>query len=168
MPSFRVLLVMLMMGAMAACATPQSLKPGTTVDEARSALGRPTGTYPLPSGGTRLQYSNQPFDQSVWNADFDAQGRLIRTEQAMTDAAFAQVRPGKDTREDVLRGFGVPAQTFDYRLVNESAWMYRYYTLRRIFRQRCSSTSIPRARCCGPKAASTPGRSEVLTANERK
>lgn len=128
MPSFRVLLVMLMMGAMAACATPQSLKPGTTVDEARSALGRPTGTYPLPSGGTRLQYSNQPFDQSVWNADFDAQGRLIRTEQAMTDAAFAQVRPGKDTREDVLRGFGVPAQTFDYRLVNESAWMYRYYT----------------------------------------
>ena len=128
MPSFRVLFTTLMLAALTACATPQSLKPGTTLDEARSALGRPTGTYPLPTGGTRLQYSNQPFDQSVWNVDFDAQGRFVRSEQVMTDAAFAQVRPGKDTREDVLRGFGVPAQTFDYRLVNESAWMYRYYT----------------------------------------
>lgn len=128
MPSFRVLLPILMLATLAACATPQALKPGTTLDEARSSLGRPTGTYSLAGGGTRLQYSNQPFDQSVWNADFDAQARLVRVEQVMTDAAFAQVRAGKDTREDVLRGFGVPAQTFDYRLVNESAWMYRYYT----------------------------------------
>lgn len=128
MLSFRVLLTMLMLASLAACATPQSLKPGTTLDEARSALGRPTGTYPLAGGGTRLQYSNQPFDQSVWNADFDTQGRLVRAQQVMTDAAFSQVRSGKDTREDVLRGFGLPAQTFDYKLVNETAWMYRYYT----------------------------------------
>lgn len=128
MLSFRVLLTMLMLASLAACATPQSLKPGTTLDEARSALGRPTGTYPLAGGGTRLQYSNQPFDQSVWNADFDTHGRLVRAQQVMTDAAFSQVRSGKDTREDVLRGFGLPAQTFDYKLVNETAWMYRYYT----------------------------------------
>ncbi|MBC8088539.1 MAG: hypothetical protein H7Z40_14840 [Phycisphaerae bacterium] len=128
MPSFRVLLTALMLAFLAACATPQSLRPGTTLDEARATLGRPTGTYPLPGGGTRLQYSNQPFDQSVWNADFDAQGRLVRVEQMMTDAAFAQVRSGKDTREDVLRDFGLPAQTFDFRLQNETGWMYRYYT----------------------------------------
>lgn len=113
---------------LAACATPQSLAPGTTVDQARARLGSPTGSYSLPGGGTRLQYSNQPFDQSVWNADFDAQGRLARTEQVMTDAAFARVQSGKDTRNEVLRDFGQPADSFVYKLRDESAWMYRYFT----------------------------------------
>jgi len=113
---------------LSACATPQSLAPGTTLDQARSKLGNPTGTYPLLGGGTRLQYSNQPFDQSVWNADFDPQGRLARVEQVMTDAAFARVQSGKDTRNDVLRDFGQPAETFYYKLRDESAWMYRYFT----------------------------------------
>jgi hypothetical protein len=40
---------------------------------ARAAHGRAS----LPGGGSRLQYSGQPFNQSVWNADFDAQGRLV-------------------------------------------------------------------------------------------
>lgn len=113
---------------LAACATPKSLAPGTSLDEARARLGNPTGSYSLPAGGTRLQYSNQPFDQSVWNADFDAQGRLARVEQVMSDAAFARVRSGKDTRDDVLRDFGRPADTFFYKLRDESAWMYRYFT----------------------------------------
>ncbi len=85
---------------LAACATPPSLAPGTTLDQARAKLGNPTGSYSLPGGGTRLQYSNQPFDQSVWNADFDAQGRLARVEQMMSDAAFSQsaVRQGHTKR----------------------------------------------------------------------
>jgi hypothetical protein len=113
---------------LAACATPQSLAPGTPLPEARSALGRPTAEIPLPSGGTRLQYSGQPFNQSVWNADFDTQGRLARVEQMMTDEAFRRVRAGQDTQADVLRDFGAPAETFQYKLSNESAYMYRYYT----------------------------------------
>lgn len=124
----RVLLFAITLAALTACASPQSLKPGTTVDQAREALGRPTGSYSLNGGGTRLQYSNQPFDQSVWNADFDAQGRLARVEQMMSDEAFSRVRSGKDTRNDVLREFGAPADAFEYRLRNETAWMYRYFT----------------------------------------
>lgn len=126
--TLRVALATGTLSVLAACATPQSLAPGATVEEARAKLGSPTGTYSLANGGSRLQYSNQPFDQSVWNADFDAQGRLARVEQVMNDAAFARVVAGKDTRTDVLRDFGAPAETFDYRLRNESAWMYRYYT----------------------------------------
>jgi len=115
--------------AVAACATPQSLKPGTSLQEARAALGRPTAEFALPGGGSRLQYSGQPFNQSVWNVDFDAQGRLLRADQMMSDEAFKRVRPGVDTRNEVLRDFGQPAETFEYRLVNETAWMYRYYIL---------------------------------------
>ena len=111
-----------------ACATPQSLKPGTPIAEARSTLGRPTAELKLPEGGTRLQYSGQPNNQSVWNVDFDAQGRLRNAEEMMTDAAFLRVQAGKDTQTDVLRDFGAPAEVFHYRLSNETAFMYRYYT----------------------------------------
>ena len=114
--------------AITACATPGSLKPGATMDQARASLGKPTGTYSLPQGQSRLQYSYQPFQQEVWNADFDAQGKLARVEQVMTDAAFARVQSGKDTTREVLRDFGPPADTFNYKLRNETAWMYRYYT----------------------------------------
>ena len=128
MSPLKTLLVTAAVSALAACATPQSLNPGTTVEQARATLGKPTGSYSLAGGGTRLQYSNQPFDQVVWNADFDAQGRLARVEQVMSDAAFARVQSGKDTRSDVLRDFGQPADTFTYKLRDETAWMYRYYT----------------------------------------
>jgi len=113
---------------LAACASPLSLKPGTSIEEARSMLGRPTAEVRLPDGGTRLQFSGQPNNQSVVNADFDAQGRLRVVEEMMTDASFARVRAGKDTQADVLRDFGRPAETFHYRLSNETAFMYRYLT----------------------------------------
>ena len=113
---------------LAACASPQSLKPGTPIAEARSTLGRPTAEVRLQDGGSRLQYSGQPNNQSVWNADFDAQGRLRGVEQMMTDEAFLRVRAGKDMQADVLRDFGAPAEIFHYRLSNETAFMYRYYT----------------------------------------
>lgn len=111
-----------------ACASPQSLKPGTPIAEARSTLGRPTAELRLPDGGSRLQYSGQPNNQSVWNVDFDAQGRLRSVEEMMTDEAFLRVRAGKDTQADVMRDFGAPAEVFHYRLSNETAFMYRYYT----------------------------------------
>jgi hypothetical protein len=124
----RSLLAAALVLVLAACATPLSLKPGTSLEEARSTLGRPTAEVKLPDGGTRLQFSGQPNNQSVVNADFDAQGRLRIVEEMMTDESFTRVRAGKDTQADVLRDFGPPAETFHYRLSNESAFMYRYYT----------------------------------------
>jgi hypothetical protein len=113
---------------LAACATPPSLKPGTSIAEARAALGRPTAEIQLPDGGSRLQYSGQPNSQSVWNVEFDAQGRLREVRQMMSDESFRQVNAGQDTREDVLRDFGPPAYVWEFRLMDETAFMYRYYT----------------------------------------
>jgi hypothetical protein len=126
--SSRSLLTIALALLLSACASPLALQPGTPIDQARSTLGRPTAEVKLPDGGTRLQFSGQPNNQSVVNADFDAQGRLRVVEEMMTDASFARVRSGKDTQADVLRDFGRPAETFHYRLSNETAFMYRYYT----------------------------------------
>ena len=126
--SCRSLLAFALALLLAGCATPLSLTPGTPIGEARSALGRPTAELKLPDGGTRLQYSGQPNNQSVVNADFDAQGRLRSVEEMMTDQSFARVRAGTDTQAEVLRDFGRPAEIFHYRLSNETAFMYRYLT----------------------------------------
>lgn len=112
---------------LAACATPESLRPGMSVDEVRTALGRPTADLALPDG-RRLQYSGQPYLQSVWNADFDRDGRLRGVTQMMTDEAFLRLQAGRDTQADVLRDYGPPADAFEYRLQNETAFMYRYLT----------------------------------------
>lgn len=113
--------------ALSACSTPGSIQPGATEDAVRASAGRPTAVIPLPGGGTRWQYSGQPFNQFVWNVDFGAGGRVTRTEQMMSDTAFAQIRPGKDTQADVLRDFGPPAQSYSFPLQNETAFMYRYF-----------------------------------------
>lgn len=126
--SGRFLVVLLAALALAACSTPGSVKPGQEQAAVSATAGRPTAVVQLPDGGTRWQYSGQPFDQSVWNIDFDSKGRVVIVEQMMSDAAFARIRSGRDTRAEVLRDFGPPAESFSYRLQNETAWMYRYFT----------------------------------------
>lgn len=115
-------------GLLAACSFPGSVRPGYDEGQVRSAAGRPTSTIALPGGGQRWQYSGQPWSQWVWNIDFDAQGKVVRAEQVLTDEVFLRVRPGKDTRADIIREFGQPADSFTYRLRDETAYMYRYFT----------------------------------------
>ncbi|HQR69329.1 MAG TPA: hypothetical protein PLE54_01900 [Burkholderiaceae bacterium] len=124
----RTLIALLMASALSGCGFPGSVKPGQDEASARSTAGRPTAVLKLPDGTTRWQYSGQPSNQNVWIIDFDAQGRVVRVEQVMTDEAFARIRSGRDTRADVQRDFGPPAETFSFPLKNETAWMYRYFT----------------------------------------
>lgn len=129
MKSLRLIAGALVSAALlAACATPGQIQPGATEAQARAALGNPTATYKLPNGGTRLQYSGQPSVQWVWNLDFDAAGKLVSREQVLTDAAFARIVVGRDTRNDIVREFGPPADIQTYPLKQETSYMYRYYT----------------------------------------
>ncbi len=123
----RILPGFLLASALSACSLPGSVRPGADESSVRSTAGRPTATMTLPGGGTRWQYSGQPGAQFVWNIDFDAQGRVVRNEQVMSDEAFARIRSGKDTRADILRDFGPPAETFTFVLKDETAFMYRYF-----------------------------------------
>lgn len=124
----RLALASALAGAIAACSFPGSVKPGDTQGAVKAAAGTPTAVISLPSGGVRWQYSGQPYDQSVWNIDMDAQGRVLVVDQMMSDAAFARIKSGKDTRADVLRDFGPPAESFSFPLKDETAIMYRYFT----------------------------------------
>ncbi len=124
----RLLLVTTLLFALTACGSLAGrVKPGDAESAVLSTAGRPTASYPLSDGGTRWQYSGQPLDQSVWNIDFDPQGRVVRIEQMMSDAAFAHIRSGATrapTCSAISAAGGIRSRTF---LKDETAFMYRYF-----------------------------------------
>ena len=109
------------------CANPDQIPPGTAAADVVHTLGAPTGRYPLPDGGERLQYSRQPAGQQVFNVDLDAQGRVARVEQALNETLFAQrIQPDRWTQDDVLREYGRPAQTMGVHNFKGVIWVWRY------------------------------------------
>ena len=92
---------------LAGCAV-TAVKPGMTQSEVIAGYGKPSAIVPI-SAGTRLQYSRQPFGQSVVMVDLDASGRVVSAKEVMTSAAFAKIEVGKYTRADIEREFGPPA-----------------------------------------------------------
>ena len=109
-----------------ACAgNPDALPPGATREQVLQTYGKPTAVYALPDG-ERFQYSRQPAGQQVYNVDLDRAGRVVATNQAMSDAAFGAVQPDVWRASDVERAFGKPALTGGVHSFNGIVWSYRY------------------------------------------
>ena len=109
-------------------ADPGRVAPGTPVAGVVEQLGRPTALYPAAgNAGERLQYTYQPAGQRVFNIDLDAQGRVARVEQALSESLFAQrIQPNVWTRADVLREYGPPARTMGVHNFQGDVWVWRY------------------------------------------
>lgn len=111
---------------LSACASnPDAIAAGTNRDVVLATLGQPTAAWPLPRG-ERLQYSNQPWGQQVYNLDFDTSGRVVTAAQVMTQAAFAAVQIDVWRTQDVLRAFGKPALVGQVHSFDGTIWSYRY------------------------------------------
>lgn len=112
---------------LAGCALPERVTPGTPVAQAVQQLGAPTARYAAAEGGERLQYSWQPVGKRVYNVDANAQGHVVRVEQALQEGLFEQrIRPGAWTRADVLREYGPPAQVMHVHSFEGAIWVWRY------------------------------------------
>jgi hypothetical protein len=113
---------------LAGCATPLAIQPGTPEAEVRARLGAPTAVYPLDGqgAGTRLEYAKGHYGQRTFMVDLDEHGLARHAWQALTDAHFAQIRPGVDTAASIRRDFGTPARIVTYRLSGLTAWEYPY------------------------------------------
>ena len=111
---------------LSACAgNPDAIPAGTQRDVVLATLGQPTAVWPL-AGGERLQYSNQPWGQQVYNVDLNSSGRVATTAQVMTQAAFAAVQVDAWRTQDVLRAFGKPALVGRVYSFDGIIWTYRY------------------------------------------
>ena len=113
-------------GLLAGCASPARLPAGSTPASTVAAMGQPTGQYALPDGGQRLQYSEAPAGQHVWNADFDAGGRLVRVDDGLRYGNFETLMMGRSTRDDVLRLLGRPGRVEYVYSFTGDIWTYRF------------------------------------------
>jgi hypothetical protein len=112
--------------ALAGCASfgPAAVAPGTSLSDARTKLGPPTGEYPRP-GGTRLEYATGPYGTTTWMLDFDAQGRLARSEQVLTEKRFFTIVRGMAAQQ-VRAEIGRPGETWRNERVKQTVWTYRF------------------------------------------
>jgi hypothetical protein len=106
---------------------PGGLPPGTPIAEARRSFGGPTGQYALPDGGTRLEFAQGSFGRQTYMLDFDPNGRLVSSQQVLTEANFATIAPGLP-RQDLLMRFGRPAWVFGVPRQHIAVWNYRFFT----------------------------------------
>jgi len=114
--------------ALAGCATlaPGGLAPGTPIAKARQALFGPSGEYPLPGGGTRLEFRQGSFGKQTFMLDFDKAGLLVSSQQVLTEPNFATIAPGMPEQEVLMR-LGHPAHAFGVQWQKLHVWNYRYF-----------------------------------------
>jgi len=111
--------------ALAGCASPDKVAPGSTVAQTIEQFGRPTVSYPMP-GGERLIYSRQPFGREAYAVDVDAQGRVVSARQVLQASEFQRIRIDEWTRDDVRKNFGPPAEVGRVMSFNGEIWTYRW------------------------------------------
>lgn len=104
---------------------PATIPLGTSLDEVRHSARQPSGEYLLPSGGRRLEFATGSFGRQTWMLDFNADSRLVSTQQVLTDAHLATISPGLP-REELLMRFGHPAHVDQIGRQHLQVWNYRY------------------------------------------
>lgn len=105
---------------------PGGLPPGTPIAQARQSWVGPSGEYVLPGGGTRLEFAQGSFGKQTYMLDFDAAGRLVTTQQVLTERNFSTLAPGTPADEVRMR-FGRPVWVYGVRFpVPSQVWSYRF------------------------------------------
>ncbi|MGN6703853.1 MAG: outer membrane protein assembly factor BamE domain-containing protein [Burkholderiaceae bacterium] len=113
--------------ALAACATwgPDAVHPGETEADVIARLGPPTARY-ADGADHLLEYRHGRFGQTTWMARIGPDGRLVSYDQVLTLEHFADIRVGKDNKQDVLRKIGAPSEKTVYGFPGLETWNYPY------------------------------------------
>lgn len=124
--SLRLGLVAGLATLLCACSHPQLVKMGDTADAVRERLGAPEAMTPMPDGTVRWTYSSQPYGQAVWWLFLDKNNKVVSREQGLQEKYFSLIKVGESTEADVWALWGKCAEEYNFPLVGEHAWMYRY------------------------------------------
>lgn len=114
--------------ALAACANPTQVPPGSPLASVTSQLGQPNFACPMADGGQRVIWTQQPYGQYAWGANVRPDGRIDQVRPILTDAHFKLLATGTWTADQVRCEFGPPAEIDQVGLpsVREVVWSYRY------------------------------------------
>lgn len=120
------LLPWLLLPALAACSSygPGVLRPGLSAAQVEADMGPPTGRYPRPEGGTRLEFARGPFGKHTYMVDLDRTGQVERWEQVLREEVFNQVVPGMRS-SDLRYRLGQPSNLMGIWR-GATVWSWRY------------------------------------------
>jgi hypothetical protein len=117
------LLLFLLAGVLAACASPGSFVPQqSTITEVRARMGIPTDIRCAPNGEEQWEYATGPSGTETYLFRFSRDGRVEAVTQLLTEERFAKIVPGQTTLAAARDLLGRPSdQVF---LENARAWRW--------------------------------------------
>lgn len=111
---------------LAGCAHPDLIELGQSESLVVNELGAPDSRIDHNDGSFTLVYSGQPYGRECYWMHFDKQGQFVGKELLMNEEHFKLVIPGKHTKQDVFQMFGRCAQEYNFKLQDQTAFMYRF------------------------------------------
>ncbi|MBL8448990.1 MAG: hypothetical protein JNM32_03585 [Dechloromonas sp.] len=103
----------------------QELKLGvSTSSEVRARMGNPSAEFLNDDGTVTWEYNRQPNGIECPMLSFDANGVLVRIEQALSAENQARVRPGM-SQDEIRRLLGKPGKVEVFHNLQEEIWDWR-------------------------------------------
>lgn len=87
-------------------------------------MGLPERVRPL-DGGSLLEFPGGPYGKQTWFVYLDASGKVLRSEQVLTEKNFNRIEPGMP-REEVRNILGRPGEVQMLGRARGVVWSYRY------------------------------------------
>jgi len=97
----------------------------STEQDVRDRFGPPEAVWDGDDGAQVYEYNRQPAGHVNYMITIGPDGRMVRLEQVLTEANFAQVQPGQ-AMEAVRRRLGKPMKITTYALKQETHYDWRY------------------------------------------
>ena len=114
-----------LLAACAGYAPPADLPVGAPEADVVNRMGPPTGRYPLPNGGERMEYARGPYGRETFMIDLDAQRRVVQWDQVLQRSYFDTLNPGMKA-DQLLPVIGRPSERVGM-FRNGQIWSWRYY-----------------------------------------
>jgi hypothetical protein len=93
-------------------------------DELVRRMGQPDMERHLDEG-SRLEFPRGPYGKHTWFVYFNANGRVARAEQVLTEKNFSRIDVGM-TQDDVRQRLGRPSEIQVLGRARGVVWNYRY------------------------------------------
>jgi hypothetical protein len=121
------LAVLALVSSLSACGSlaPGGWPLGSTIEQARRGIVKPTEEFELPGGGRRLEFAHGGQAKQTYMLDFDRSGVLTSSEQVLTESNLSALAKGTPAA-DVRMRFGRPVWVYGVRFPRGEVWNYRF------------------------------------------
>lgn len=95
-----------------------------TQDQLVAQMGQPDKVRPIASG-TRLEFPRGPMGHHTWFVDVAPDGKILKSEQVLTEDNFNRITPGL-TQDEVSQILGRASHIQGLGRARGEVWSYRY------------------------------------------